>query len=67
MEKHVFNEKEAAFYLGVSVTFLQHDRSNGIIVGKVPGPDYLKIGGRIRYLKEDLDSWLKMFKVNRAS
>ncbi len=43
--------KEAARYLGVSVSMLQRHRHNGT------GPVYFKIGGRVLYRLADLDAW----------
>ncbi len=36
------NEKEAAQYVGMSVSFLQKDRMNGILPGRTHGPRYRK-------------------------
>jgi len=67
MNKNIFNEKEAANYIGVSVSYLQHDRCDGFVDGRTPGPDYLKIGKRVRYRKDDLDRWLESHKVSRVT
>lgn len=58
IEKVVFNEKEAACYIGMSVSYLQHTRSDGSVGDRTPGPIYIKVGRTIRYLKSDLDEWL---------
>jgi len=54
----VYNEKQAAQYIGMSVSYLRHDRCYGAIGGHTPGPSYLKLGRSVRYLKDDLDHWL---------
>lgn len=61
----VMNEKEAAAYIGMSVSFLQKDRTEGRLIGRTPGPRWLKIGKRVLYLKDDLDLWLEILCVNR--
>ena len=45
----------AARYLGLSESFLEKARVNQT---KLPGPTATKIGKRIIYLKENLDSYL---------
>lgn len=58
MEKKVFREAEAATYICMSRSFLSQDRAYGTLANRTPGPKYIKIGRAIRYLKDDLDSWL---------
>lgn len=58
VEKKVFREIEAASYICMSRSFLSQDRMNGALKNRTPGPKYIKIGRSIRYLKDDLDSWL---------
>lgn len=57
--------REAATYLGVSKTFLEHRRLSG------GGHPYSKIGGGrtslVRYAKEDLDAWMVAHKVTSTS
>lgn len=60
--KRAFKEFEAATYLGVSRSYLRQDRMNGARENRVPGPEWIKFGRSIRYLKEDLDSWLESFR-----
>jgi len=62
----VLHEKAAAQYIGMSVSFLQKDRMNGLLPGRMPGPRYAKLGKRIVYLREDLDAWLRAHVVNRT-
>ena len=52
--------KEAAEYLGLSMAFLERDRWQG---AKVP---FVRIGSRtVRYLKEDLEEYVKTRRVGR--
>jgi|LakMenE01Jun11ns_1017448.scaffolds.fasta_scaffold8381908_1 hypothetical protein len=55
MNKRSLTEKEAAQYIGM----------NGIRKNRTPGPNYVKIGRTIRYLKEELDQWLETYKIPR--
>ncbi len=57
--KQCLTEKEAAHYIGMSVAFLKKDRCEGKIGNRIVGPRFLKIGKSVRYLKEELDNWLK--------
>jgi predicted DNA-binding transcriptional regulator AlpA len=67
MNKTTYTEIEASEYIGMSRSFLRQDRMNGIRVNRTPGPKFLKIGRSIRYLKEDLDTWLMQHRVTRRS
>jgi len=44
--------REAAAHLGLSTRTLDRYRVSG------DGPVFLKFGGRVRYLREDLDAWV---------
>lgn len=59
MDKKVFKEVEAATYIGMSRSFLSQDRVHGTLANRTPGPNFIKIGRSVRYLKDDLDSWLE--------
>ena len=61
----LLKEKEAAIYIGMSPSYLQHDRCDGAIAGKTPRPAFIRIGRSIRYLKTDLDYWLSRSQVKR--
>jgi hypothetical protein len=63
MNKRGFTEEEAAYYIGMSRAFLRQDRMNGIRKNRTPGPNYIKAGRSIRYLKEDLDGWLEKHRI----
>ncbi len=47
------NTREAAARLGLSARTLERYRVSG------DGPVFLKLGGRVGYLSEDLDDWLR--------
>ncbi|MDR3477524.1 MAG: DNA-binding protein [Gammaproteobacteria bacterium] len=49
----------------MSRSFLGQDRMNGYRDGGTPGPVFIKIGRSVRYLKADLDAWLKEHRVLR--
>ena len=52
MSSEKMKNHEAAAYIGKSPSWLHKSRMTGT------GPVYLKIGGAVRYLREDLDAWL---------
>ena len=57
------SEQEASRYISMSRSFLRQGRMNGDREGRTPTPPYLKIGSRsVRYLREDLDTWLEQFR-----
>lgn len=60
--KRCLTEKEAAHYIGMSLSFLRRDRMDGVTGNRTRGPKYLKIGKSVRYLKEELDRWLDNYK-----
>ncbi len=62
-ENKIMNEKEAAQYIGLSLSYLQHDRCYGELEKRKPGPAYLKLGRSVRYLQKDLDAWLEKSRV----
>jgi hypothetical protein len=51
---------EAAAYIGFSEGFLRKARR---LETEVEGPNYRRIGNRVIYTIEDLDSWLDQFSV----
>ncbi len=53
------DEKVAAKYVGMSISFLRRARCEGAPGGRTPGPPYVKIGRSVRYLVSDLDQWLQ--------
>lgn len=55
---HVFDEKEAASYLGLSVKTLQARRAAH------KAPAFLKIGRSVRYRVMDLDAFLAAHRID---
>ena len=51
------NERDAAEYIGVSPSYLRHSRVRGS-TKCTDAPAFVKIGNAVRYLPQDLDSWL---------
>ena len=49
----LLNTREAAAYVDLGRRTLERYRVSGA------GPVFLKLGGRVRYLPEDLDIWLR--------
>ncbi len=54
----LLTERQAAPYIGMSRSFLRQSRMNGRRQNRTPGPPFLKIGRKVLYLAEDLDTWL---------
>ena len=52
------NTAQAARYLGLSPSYLEKSRVNQT---NIPGPKFRKIGKRVIYTRESLDSWLDQF------
>jgi len=65
VDKRGYSETEAACYIGMSRSFLRQDRMDGPRAGRTTGPQYIRIGRSIRYLKEDLDAWLEAHRIER--
>ena len=59
------NEKQAAQYIGFSSQYLRASRLKN---RKSPSdaPPFIKIGGRIVYLRDDLDKWLESHRKEMA-
>ncbi len=56
--QQAWGEKESAIYLGLSVKTLQARRAAH------KAPPYIKVGRSVRYLKDDLDSFLAACRVD---
>ena len=50
-DRHYLSTREAADYLGLSSRTLDRYRVSG------EGPVFHRFGGRVRYLRADLDAW----------
>lgn len=51
------NEKQAAYYIGFSSQYLRASRLKNRIT-PIDAAPFIKVGGRIVYLRDDLDKWL---------
>jgi hypothetical protein len=59
--QHLFNAPAAARYIGMSESWLAKTRVYGSSL------NYLKIGRRVLYAKQDLDAWLAAHKRRSTS
>ncbi|MCX5772773.1 MAG: helix-turn-helix domain-containing protein [Candidatus Hydrogenedentes bacterium] len=50
--------REAAEFLGMSLSFLRMSRCEGHRGNRTPGPPFYKIGKVVRYSTADLRAWL---------
>ncbi len=55
------SEQEASAYIGMSRSYLRQARMEGNRDNRTPAPPFIKIGRSVRYLREDLDTWLNQF------
>jgi predicted DNA-binding transcriptional regulator AlpA len=62
MTERAMQDRDAARYIGMSVSFLKQSRMNGDRENHTPGPPYVKIGRSVRYLRDDLDRWLEQYR-----
>ncbi len=53
------SEAEAANYIGMSRSFLRQARMDGKRLNRTSGPPFTRIGRKVLYLKDDLDTWLE--------
>ena len=63
VQPEAFNEKNAARYIAMSISFLRQARSHGNRLGRTPAPPFVRIGRTIRYRRKDLDAWLEHLLV----
>lgn len=65
----VFTTREAAQYLKISYSYLRVLRMTGKVGNRMGPPPSRRLaeGGPVRYLKEDLDRWLRGLPVEYAS
>ncbi|NVJ45537.1 MAG: helix-turn-helix domain-containing protein [Cytophagia bacterium] len=59
--KRALSEQEASQYIGMSRSYLRQSRMHGNRERRTPAPPFIKVGRSVRYLREDLDSWLNQF------
>ena len=63
----LLDEKQAADFLGVSLSFLRKSRSEGAPGNRTQAPLFVRVGGRIYYRRPDLDSWVAGLEARRIS
>jgi len=61
--RRLVSEREAAKYIGFSVSYLRQSRMNGNLRGRTPAPPYIRIGRSVRYDIADLDNWIDERRV----
>ena len=54
----LLSEKEAALFLGVSVSFLRKSRCDGALKGRTSAPPFVRVRGRCYYRLADLIAWV---------
>jgi predicted DNA-binding transcriptional regulator AlpA len=52
------DEREAAVYIGMSVSYLRLSRMRGS-TKCLSAPPFIRMGKKIRYLPSDLDAWMQ--------
>ena len=62
----LLDEKEAAQFLGVSLSYLRKARSEGSPGGRTPAPPFVRIGRRCLYRRADLEQWVKSLASQRV-
>jgi hypothetical protein len=60
-------EEQAAVYLGISRSTLRHGRCEGARRNRMIPPPFVKLGRKIVYLKDDLDTWLLKHRSDLAA
>lgn len=59
VEKTIFNESEAAFYVGLAKATLRQARCHGCVANKTPVPKHFRIGRSVRYHLDDLNTFIE--------
>jgi len=62
-ERRVMNEKAAAIYLDMSVSWLRQSRMDCNRGNRTAAPPFVRVGRAVKYLRDDLDTWLKKNRV----
>ena len=64
IQPNAIDEKDAAIYIGMSVAYLRRSRMEGNRKNRTPAPPFIKIGRSVRYLINDLDTWLFQHRID---
>ena len=62
----LLNERQAAKFLGVSLSYLRKSRSEGSPGNRTPAPPFVRVGGRCLYRADDLRDWVDTLEVRRV-
>ena len=60
----LWNEVQAAAFIGMSVPFLRAGRAHGVVGRRTPSPPYIRLGRAIRYDKKDLEAWVARHRTD---
>lgn len=65
MERILLSEKEAAEYIGISISLLRQARRGCFKdqPNRIQAPPYIKLGRIIRYKITDIDKWIEDKRV----
>jgi len=61
----LMGERQAADYVGVSLSYLRKSRSEGCPGNRTQSPNFVKINGRVFYRRTDLDTWVAGLQPRR--
>ena len=62
----LLDEKQAAAYLGVSLSFLRKSRSEGSPGNRTPAPKFINVGRSVLYRRADLETWVAGLEPRRV-
>jgi hypothetical protein len=62
----LLDEKQAARFLGVSLSYLRKSRSEGTPGGRTPAPPFVRVDGRVYYRRTDLEVWANELESQRV-
>jgi hypothetical protein len=62
----LLDEKQAARFLGVSLSYLRKSRSEGSPGGRTPAPPFVRVEGRVYYRRADLEGWVNDLESRRV-
>jgi len=62
----LLDERSAAQFLGVSLSYLRKSRSEGAPGGRTPAPPFRRVGGRVYYARDTLIEWVNGLEERRA-
>ena len=63
----LLDEKQAAKFLGVSLSYLRKSRSEGAPGDRTPAPPFVRLDGRVKYKLATLKAWVDELEERRVS